>query len=76
MGVTDIRQDALLRSQRKSNGNEQNAYFLECGRMPLRCLGFHPIQKRPPSLIDAVTGILDGKRRHLSCLTSLVLSGL
>jgi hypothetical protein len=75
MSVTDIRQDALLMSERKSNGDEQNAYFLECGRMPLRCLGFHPIQKRPPSLINAVTGILDGKRRHFPCLTCLVLNG-
>ena len=74
MGVTDIRQDALLLSERKANGDEENAYFLECGGMLLRCLGLHPIQKRPSSLNNALTSILDGKRRLRSCLTCLVLS--
>ena len=75
MGVTHICQDALLLSERKDDGNEENAYFLECGGMLLRrCLGFHPVQKRPPFLLSVLTSILDGKRRLRSCLTCLVLS--
>jgi hypothetical protein len=59
MGVTDIRQDTLLASERKANGNRKDSDFLECGGMLFRCLGFHPIQKRPSSIIIAVTSILD-----------------
>jgi hypothetical protein len=62
------------RVSERPNGNEENAYLLECGGMLLRCLGLHPIQKRPSSLINALTSILDGKRRLCSCLTCLVLS--
>ena len=72
MGVTHICQDALLLSERRDDGNEENAYFLECGGMLLRrCLGFHPIQKRPPFLLSVLTSILNGKRRLRSCLTCL-----
>ena len=43
MGVTNIRQYALLPSERRVNGNEEDAHFLECGGMLSRCLGFHPV---------------------------------
>jgi hypothetical protein len=59
MGITDIRQDTLLVSERKVNGNRKDPYFLECGGMLSRCLGLHPIQKRPSSFINAVASVLD-----------------
>jgi hypothetical protein len=52
------------------------AHFLEGSGVLSRCLGFHPIHKRPPILkfIGKVTSILDGDRTILSRLTHLTLS--
>jgi hypothetical protein len=67
MGVTDIRQYALLPSERRASGNEEDAHFLKCGMVLLRCLGFHPVLKRPSSLIiNGSPSILDNERGHLS----------
>jgi hypothetical protein len=67
MGVTNIRQYALLPIERRANGTEEDAHFLECGMMLSRCLGFHPVLRRPSSLvINGSPSILDNKRRHLS----------
>jgi hypothetical protein len=67
MGVTNIRQYALLPSKRRANDNEEDAHFLECGLMLSRCLSFHPVLGRPSSLvINGSPSILDNKRGHLS----------
>ena len=67
MGVTDIRQYALLPSERMAKGKEEDAHFLECGMMLSRCLGFHPVLGRPSSLIiNGCPSILDNKRGQLS----------
>ncbi len=72
MSVANICQYTLLASERSANGNEKDAHFLKCGGMLSRCLGLHPILKRPLSIIiNDVTSILDGKRGLLSCLTML-----
>ena len=67
MSITDIRQYALPPSERRTNGNEEDAHFLECGMMLSRSLGFHPVLERPSSLIiNDVPSILDNKRGLLS----------
>jgi len=76
MDVRDVRQDALLANERKVNCKTVNTYFLEGSGILSRCLGFHPIPKRPPILrvIDKVASILDGDWAILSRLTHLTLS--
>jgi hypothetical protein len=71
MEISDVRQDALLASERGTNGDEKDVYFLEGGGILSCCLGFHPILKCPPSLefINKVTSILDRDRTLLSGLT-------
>ena len=67
MGVTNIRQYTLLPSERRANGSEEDAYFLECGVMLSCCLGFHPVLRRPSSLVvNDGPSILDNKRGLLS----------
>jgi hypothetical protein len=67
MGVTYIRQYALLPSEWRANGNEEDAHFLECGLMLSRYLGFYPVLRRPSSLIiNGGHSILDNKRGQLS----------
>lgn len=54
----------------RANGNEEEAHFLECGGMLSRRLGFHPVLRRPSSLIvNDGPDILDNKRGLLSRLT-------
>lgn len=67
MGITDIRQYTLPPSERRTSGNEEDAHFLECGLMLSCSLGFHPVLKRPSSVvINGVPSILDNKRGPLS----------
>jgi hypothetical protein len=77
MQVRDVREDALLVSEPRAKSDKRKTHFLESGRIPLCCLGLHPIHERHPSLrfIHESARILNQDWALLSLLAWIPLSG-